>query len=264
MISQAGPAALSLLLALPVEDGRLRPGEQQGLSGLCGDGVIDPGEACDDGNTAPGDGCGADCGLEAGYSCYGQPSPCNAGCGDGALGEGEQCDDGNSTGGDGCGAHCAIEPGHGCTGVPSVCTVACADGIKDTSEACDDGNTGDGDGCSAACAPKAGSSCQHTPVRAFFTRRGLTDCTRISSIAHPQLPAAAAQAALSTPGRYRIQYVSGAISFSPGGNWLPGIIGVNFTREAGPGAFSIVSVGWCCWAWPHSGRALAGIEIFPT
>jgi len=28
---------------------------------LCGNGVLDPGEECDDGNTAAGDGCGATC-----------------------------------------------------------------------------------------------------------------------------------------------------------------------------------------------------------
>ena len=27
----------------------------------CGDGILDAGEACDDGNTAGGDGCAADC-----------------------------------------------------------------------------------------------------------------------------------------------------------------------------------------------------------
>ena len=27
----------------------------------CGDGVVDTGETCDDGNTADGDGCAADC-----------------------------------------------------------------------------------------------------------------------------------------------------------------------------------------------------------
>jgi cysteine-rich repeat protein len=209
------------------------------ITTLCGDGVVSPDEACDDGNGAPGDGCGADCGIEAGYSCHGQPSLCNAGCGDGALGEGEQCDDGNSTAGDGCGVHCAIEPEYGCTGVPSVCTVECGDGIQATPEACDDGNTNDGDGCSAACAVEAGFSCQAVPVSAFFTRRGLTDCTPVSNFSSPVLPTTAAQASLSTPGRYRIQYVSGAVSFSPGGNWRPGIIGVNFASAAGPGAFSM-------------------------
>ena len=31
---------------------------------LCGNGVVDPGEACDDGNTADNDGCSATCGIE--------------------------------------------------------------------------------------------------------------------------------------------------------------------------------------------------------
>lgn len=42
---------------------------------VCGDGVIDPGEACDDGNDVAGDGCAA-CALEAGYTCSGEPSSC--------------------------------------------------------------------------------------------------------------------------------------------------------------------------------------------
>ncbi len=32
-----------------------------GKAAVCGDGVLDPGEACDDGNTVDGDGCQADC-----------------------------------------------------------------------------------------------------------------------------------------------------------------------------------------------------------
>lgn len=209
------------------------------ITTLCGDGMVSLDEGCDDGNGGSGDGCGADCHIEAGYSCHGQPSLCNAGCGDGALGEGEQCDDANSTAGDGCGVHCAVEPEYGCTGVPSVCTVECGDGIHATPEACDDGNTADGDGCSAACVIEAGFSCQAVPVSAFFTRRGLTDCTGVSNFAAPVLPVTAAQATLRTPARYRIQYVSGAVSFSPGGNWRPGIFAVNFTSAAGPGAFSM-------------------------
>src|SRR5262245_35054519 len=31
------------------------------LSGGCGNAVLDPGELCDDGNTAPRDGCSSDC-----------------------------------------------------------------------------------------------------------------------------------------------------------------------------------------------------------
>jgi len=69
----------------------------------CGDGTVDSGEACDDGNNVDGDGCSANCTVEA----Y---------CGDGTLDPGEQCDDGNSTNGDGCSALCANEGGgEGCT-----------------------------------------------------------------------------------------------------------------------------------------------------
>ena len=32
---------------------------------ICGDGVVDPGEDCDDGNNVSGDGCEADCTLIA-------------------------------------------------------------------------------------------------------------------------------------------------------------------------------------------------------
>lgn len=39
---------------------------------VCGDGAVGPGEVCDDGNTAAGDGCSATCGtVETGYSCNG-------------------------------------------------------------------------------------------------------------------------------------------------------------------------------------------------
>jgi cysteine-rich repeat protein len=34
--------------------------------GVCGDGILDPFEECDDGNTDDGDGCDADCELEEG------------------------------------------------------------------------------------------------------------------------------------------------------------------------------------------------------
>lgn len=43
---------------------------------LCGDGVIASDEGCDDGNTQAGDGCGANCSIESGYACNGEPSTC--------------------------------------------------------------------------------------------------------------------------------------------------------------------------------------------
>jgi cysteine-rich repeat protein len=42
----------------------------------CGDGIIDVGQACDDGDTSSGDGCSATCTVEPGYTCTGAPSVC--------------------------------------------------------------------------------------------------------------------------------------------------------------------------------------------
>jgi len=122
----------------------------------CGDGTVDPGEECDDGNNIDGDGCSADCFLESK-------------CGDGTVDEGEECDDGNNVDGDGCSADCFLESkcgdgivdegeecddgnttdGDGCSGICQI--ERCGDGILDEGEECDDGNNMDGDGCSADC-----------------------------------------------------------------------------------------------------------------
>ncbi len=75
----------------------------------CGNGRVEPGETCDDGNTTAGDGCNATCQVEV----IPEPEPC---CGDGHVDAGEECDDGNTTGGDGCDSVCKIE--HSC---PTSC-----------------------------------------------------------------------------------------------------------------------------------------------
>lgn len=65
------------------------------ISGNCGDGKIDQGEICDDGNRIAGDGCSPDCGsVET--------------CGNGVVDEaiGEVCDDGNLAAGDACCVDC--------------------------------------------------------------------------------------------------------------------------------------------------------------
>ena len=92
---------------------------------VCGDGVLDAGEACDDGNTTNGDGCSSTCELESV-------------CGNGILEGNEVCDDGNTIDGDNCSSTCDAEN-------------FCGDGVLNTSEACDDGNTTNGDGCSSTC-----------------------------------------------------------------------------------------------------------------
>jgi cysteine-rich repeat protein len=38
-------------------------------SGLCGDGVLNITEQCDDGNRQPRDGCSANCTVETNYNC---------------------------------------------------------------------------------------------------------------------------------------------------------------------------------------------------
>src|SRR5450432_2521609 len=63
----------------------------------CGNGQVDPGETCDDGNTLAGDGCSA--------SCQKEPSTSTT-CGDGKVDTGEACDDGNKVAGDGCENNC--------------------------------------------------------------------------------------------------------------------------------------------------------------
>lgn len=56
----------------------------------CGNGVLDGGEECDDGNPDPSDGCTNTCTI----------------CGNGIVSAPEQCDDGNLIAGDGCEADC--------------------------------------------------------------------------------------------------------------------------------------------------------------
>lgn len=50
--------------------------DRVGLSN-CGDGVVDPGEQCDDGNELELDGCNIECGVEEGWDCTGTPSDCS-------------------------------------------------------------------------------------------------------------------------------------------------------------------------------------------
>jgi len=136
----------------------------------CGDGIVDPGETCDDENRSSGDGCSNDCSstetcgngiVDLGEACdcgdgsSSPPPPCGetlnggvictlgctrAGCGNAVADPFEVCDDGNTVAGDGCSADC---------GSLEVCGNGILDGASQ--EHCDDGNQVDGDGCSADC-----------------------------------------------------------------------------------------------------------------
>jgi len=81
---------------------------------VCGDGVVEGDEECDDGNRVNGDGCNVQVcedpvpGFESYYVCYFCVTG-PVGCGDGDLDGGEQCDDGNLFIGDGCSSTCTTE-----------------------------------------------------------------------------------------------------------------------------------------------------------
>lgn len=136
----------------------------------CGDGLVHPEEACDDGNLDNGDGCSDQCQVEEFWSCTGEPSVCTHNCGNGVLNAGETCDDGNLDDGDGCSSHCEVEPTYTCTGQPSSCQLSCGNGTVQASEGeiCDDGNRVSGDGCSSSCQPEPGYECSGNPSVCTF------------------------------------------------------------------------------------------------
>ena len=68
----------------------------------CGNGILEAGEQCDDGNKVDGDGCSANCTIE-------QSGPT---CGDGIKNGSEECDDGNTVDTDACHNNCTL---------PAVC-----------------------------------------------------------------------------------------------------------------------------------------------
>jgi cysteine-rich repeat protein len=152
---------------------------------VCGNGKVEPGEQCDDGNNDGGDCCSPDCKFEEADSfcddgnacndpdscdghghCVGQapvdicpedqchdPIACDpqVGCLNPQKANGTPCDDGDACSGDQC--------------VDGVCigsVLSCGDGIIESScEYCDDGNTQSGDGCNAGCKmERQASSCQ--------------------------------------------------------------------------------------------------------
>lgn len=148
---------------------------------LCGNGLLELGEQCDDGNQNVADGC---------VQCFTVPF-----CGNRRVEAGEHCDDGNTITTDGC-AGCVVVPlcgngsiefgeecdspdaskcqsckkvktptcgngrvefGEQCDSDAEACvqcrlvTPLCGDGVVNSDEQCDDANTFDNDGCDRLC-----------------------------------------------------------------------------------------------------------------
>lgn len=111
---------------------------------VCGNGIVEGVEQCDDGNSTNGDGCQNDCTL----TC--KPGP------DGD----KQCNDGNACNGvetcdaaaHKCNSGAALSDGAAC-GTGKLCKAglcidsSCGDGVVTAPEECDDGNAVNGDGC---------------------------------------------------------------------------------------------------------------------
>ncbi|AKT39088.1 DUF4215 domain-containing protein [Chondromyces crocatus] len=139
-------------------DGNPRPLDGDGINGaafdmgayefvglsVCGDGVVGPGEVCDDGAQNGQYGrCRTDC------------SGLGPRCGDGITNGPEQCDDGNQSNTDACLNTCMM--------------AACGDGFVQAGvEQCDDGNQSNNDACLNTCIP---AFCGDG-----FTRAGVEQC----------------------------------------------------------------------------------------
>jgi MYXO-CTERM domain-containing protein len=106
-------------------------------AGECGNGVLEPGEGCDDGAAVAGDGCDVACKIETGSACS-----------DDAAG---------ST----AGASCASGICNDTVGAPGLCAApdTCGNGVLEAAEGCDDGNAVAADGCNATCLLEAGAAC---------------------------------------------------------------------------------------------------------
>ena len=190
------------------------------------------GEVCDDGNTASGDGCSADCKSEEkcgngtvdkgeecdpgtdltapcgpGVDCPAETATCNrdctvAFCGDGKTNRarGEECDDGVET------AHCNVN-----------CTLAvCGDGILNVvaGEQCDAGNGMSPGACTATCT-NATDCMTKTCTSASCT----TSCTATADIANCNGDGAgAASCRTSACGDGHINAAAGETCDPPGAN----------------------------------------------
>src|SRR5579871_465453 len=181
-------AACAILLAGCGGDALNQPtdmaggGDDSGL--LCGNGVVDPGEQCDNGaaNDVHGSGCEPDCTFTCvigGVEKCSDGDPCN---GVETCGMDHKCHSGTPLmNGAPCGTNKSCKNG--------VCgDITCGDGIVDGSEECDDGNLVEGDGCDNDCR----FSCVSTDMTRNCTPhdpcKGQGTCNDMTHVCAPGVP----------------------------------------------------------------------------
>jgi cysteine-rich repeat protein len=199
----------------------------------CGNGEVEAGEACDDGNQSNTDGCLTTCQ--------------DATCGDGFVRTGvEECDQGAANSG---------APNAACR--PDCRRQRCGDGVLDDlrGEQCDDAGTTPGDGCSAACFDEPPVTARLIPGKGNTT----TDCALEWKMVDPLLDKKgipdAKQVCIDGDPRCDMGTAAGECLFqiwlcannsdpqlpvcSPGGAFLGSVAGVTLkkpsSRDAKPG-----------------------------
>jgi cysteine-rich repeat protein len=133
-------------------------GVMDGGEPVCGNGVVEGEEQCDDGNDDDDDGCTRKCK----YSCE----------------DDDDCDDGNSCNGEEvCDDHVCddsdpdLDDGESCGDgkecVDGECEELCGNGVVDSGEDCDDGDNDDDDGCTRDCEYTIATTTTRATARRF-------------------------------------------------------------------------------------------------
>lgn len=112
---------------------------------VCGNGVTESPETCDDGNTVASDGCSAVCRIESGYTCIGTPSICTR-----TSSSSFSSSSSSSHSDYNCNGRIQSTPCSSSSSSSSSAPV-CRNGIREGTEQCDDGNTVDNDACTNEC-----------------------------------------------------------------------------------------------------------------
>jgi cysteine-rich repeat protein len=195
---------------------------------VCGDGIKDTNEQCDDRNRQDGDGCTKDCFSEF--------------CGDGFREMGEECDDGNLISGDGCSRLCQKDTG---TPVSALVIQSGALALRSSRPPL----RGAASSQMSSASSDAAALQQQTSVQSVGS---VTDVTLLSSSRGFSL---AAQTASEAPVPFASQNLNAQMILFPAAGSSPGtpvstdyypqqpVFTTSSLNDTGPAALSIVAMG---------------------